>query len=421
MLIDEAIVQLTSGHGGAGAATFHREKHVPRGGPNGADGGRGGDIVLVADQGKRTLIDFHLRQAFEAAHGHDAVGNKSGKHAEPIEIKVPVGTIVYDDETGSRIADLITHGMRLIVCKGGRGGHGNLHYTSSVRQAPRIAEKGAPGQSLRARLELNLLADIALVGLPNAGKSTLISRISAAKPRIADYPFTTIEPNLGVVRSDDTSFVVADMPGLIEGAHEGKGLGHRFLKHVERTKALVHVVEVLPLDESDPLENYRLVEKELKAYSEEMWARPRIIALNKIDVLPQGALAGIASQFKGEGHQVFPISGVSGEGIELLVREMAKLLQSQEEKPQIPVYTPTLTAAKSDDSWEARRTDNGFVVTGKRVERIVAMTPMENEEAVQYLHSRLERMGVLSRLRDLGADEGDTVRIGEMEFSYSEN
>jgi GTP-binding protein len=286
--IDEAVVDFQSGTGGSGAVGFHREKHVPRGGPNGSDGGKGGDIILIADSHKRTLYDFSLINHYRADNGVHAIGNKKGKDGRYIELKVPVGTVITDAETGALIADLNIHGMKYVICKGGRGGHGNMHYVSSVRQAPNFAEKGEPGEKKHVRMELKLLADVGLVGLPNAGKSTLLSMISAARPKIADYPFTTIVPNLGVVTVADQTFVVADLPGLIEGAHEGIGLGHQFLKHAERTKVLIHVVDVYPIDESDPYENYLLIENELRQYQAELANRPRVIALNKIDLLPFG-------------------------------------------------------------------------------------------------------------------------------------
>jgi len=267
MFLDEAEVLLVSGRGGSGAVSFHREKFVPRGGPDGSDGGRGGDVVLIADRGRRTLYDFKLQNKFEGQPGEHGHSNKRGRDGKGVEIKVPVGTVITDADTGDVLIDLNTNGMKYVICKGGKGGKGNAHYATSVRQAPNFAQKGAPGETIRAKFELKLIADVGLVGLPNAGKSTLISRISAARPKIADYPFTTIVPNLGVVKFHDTTFVVADMPGLIEGASEGVGLGHQFLRHVERNRVLVHVVDCAPIDESDPVANYELIELELKLYS----------------------------------------------------------------------------------------------------------------------------------------------------------
>lgn len=418
--IDEAEVEFISGRGGAGSATFHREKHVPRGGPNGVDGGRGGDIVLIADRSRRTLYDFKLQHKFEAGSGGDAVGNKRGKDAASIEVKVPVGTIVFDAETGDPLTDLNIDGMRYLIAKGGKGGFGNLHYTSSVRQAPTFAQKGAPGERVLARLELKLLADVGLVGLPNAGKSTLISRISAAKPKIADYPFTTIVPNLGVVSYGDKSFTVADMPGLIEGASEGKGLGQQFLKHIERTRVLVHVVECMPMDESDPADNFRLVENELKAYSEEIWKRPRIIAISKIDLADKTRLDLVRKRLSPYEYPIYEISAVTGQGIDPLLRDISRVLDEQESAPPVPILVPAMKGAE-DLSWDVQRENGSFIVNGKRIERMVAMTDLGNEEALRYLHRRLERIGVIERLRELGAEEGDTVKIGELEFAFAED
>ncbi|MFN3729356.1 MAG: GTPase ObgE [Fimbriimonadaceae bacterium] len=419
MFLDEAVVEFSSGKGGAGAATFHREKFVPRGGPNGADGGRGGDIVLVADPAKRTLYDFKLQRSFQAERGADASGNKSGKNGKDLVIHVPVGTVVIDDESGETVADLSVPEARVVICRGGRGGFGNLHFTSSVRQAPTFAQKGAPGEMLRARLELKMLADVGLIGLPNAGKSTLISHISAAKPKIADYPFTTLVPNLGVVAYHDETFVVADMPGLIEGAHEGHGLGDRFLKHIERTRVLVHVVDVVPLDESNPRENYDVIENELRQYSLDVAARPRLIALNKIDAVSPEALAEIRASFHNVPYPLFPISAVTGKGVDSLVAAMVETLKAHP-APAVPASLVVPMARPEDLNWDVEVEDDGYVVTGKRIERMVEMTDTNNTEALRYLHRRLTRLGVIERLREAGATEGDPVRIGQRVFEFWE-
>lgn len=419
MFLDEAVVEFSSGRGGSGAVSFHREKHVPRGGPNGADGGRGGDVVLIADRGRRTLYDFKLQQRFAAGDGEHGVGNKRGKDGKGVEVRVPVGTVVTNHETGERIVDLTAHGMRFVICRGGSGGNGNQHYTSSVRQAPNFAQKGAPGERVQARLELKLIADVGLVGLPNAGKSTLISRISSARPKIADYPFTTIVPNLGVVKVADTSFVVADMPGLIQGASEGVGLGHQFLRHVERNRVLVHVVDAFPTDGSDPIENYHLIENELQLYSQEIWERPRVIALNKIDVVPSGEFDALRQRFEALERPLFPISGVTGEGVESMLYEVARILEETTPEDDVTVLTPTLEKAANVE-WEVQPTDEGFVVLGQRVERMVSMTDLENEDAVRFLHRRLHRLGVIERLREMGASEGDTVVVGEAVFAFTD-
>lgn len=419
MFLDEAIVTFTSGTGGSGAVAFHREKHVPRGGPNGADGGRGGDIVLVADRGRRTLYDFRLRDHFEAQDGAHAIGNKRGKDGSGIVIKVPVGTVVTDLILDEVLVDLNVDGMKFVLCRGGKGGFGNLHYVSSVRQVPNFAQKGAPGETIKARLELKLLADVGLVGLPNAGKSTLLSRISAARPKVADYPFTTIEPNLGVVRVAEDSFTVADMPGLIEGASEGHGLGHQFLRHVERTKVLIHVVDAFPIDESDPVANYELIEHELKLYSATLYERPRLIALNKIDMAPYGGYQVVRERFEALGRPLFPISAVSGEGLEpLLFQTLAELKQAEAQEPTPVVFRPE--QREEDQTWDVQRDGDTFEVTGRRILRMVAMTDLDNRDAVRYLHKRLSRLGVIEKLRELGAEEGDTVYIGETVFGFTD-
>jgi len=418
VFLDEAEVEFVAGRGGSGAVSFHTEKYVPRGGPDGADGGKGGSIILIADRNQRTLYDFKLRSKFEASDGSHGVSNKRGRDGKSIEIKVPVGTVVTDLASGEALIDLNHHGMKFIIAKGGRGGFGNEHYVNSVRQAPNFAEKGEPGEKRKVKLELKLLADVALIGLPNAGKSTLISRISAAKPKIADYPFTTIVPNLGVVYFRDTSFVVADMPGLIEGAHAGVGLGHQFLKHVERSRVLVHVVDALPIDETDPIANYELIENELKLYSEEIWERPRIIALNKIDLLSAEDLAALEQKFVKYEKPLFAISGVTGVGLEPLQHVMADALLAVPATDELTI-TPTLRPVE-DMHWDVEQTEEGFKVSGKRIEKMVAMTNLESRDAVRHLHRRLERMGVIEKLREMGVEEGDSVEIGDIEFAFSD-
>ncbi len=421
MFFDEAIVEIASGRGGSGAVGFHREKHVPRGGPNGADGGKGGDVIFIAARGKRTLYDFKLQPKIEAQDGTHALGNKSGKGGKDVKILVPIGTIITNQDTGQVIADLKLDGQKVIVAKGGRGGHGNQHYVSSVRQAPNFAEKGEPGQHFEAKLELKLLADIGIVGLPNAGKSTFISRISAAKPKIADYPFTTITPNLGVVFHNETSYTVADMPGLIEGASEGVGLGHQFLKHVERCSALLHLVEVWPADESDPLENFQKIESELKGYSEDIYSKPRLVALTKIDIYPQEELDKLIARFKQAGFEVFAISSATNQGIDPLLHRMTELvLASQAQHEELVI---TVQQEQKDEDWgtyEVEPTEDGFEIRGAKIERMVSMTDLDNYDSVRYLHRRLIKMGVIDKLRDMGAEEGDNVYIGDFEFSYTD-
>ncbi len=418
--IDEATVRLTSGRGGDGAATFHREKHVPRGGPNGADGGRGGNIILVADRNKRTLYDFHLKSEYKAPDGSKAVGSKSGKDAKDIVIRVPVGTVVTDAEDGEPIVDLAIEGMEYVIVRGGRGGRGNLFFTNSVRQSPTFAQNGAPGDELLARFELKLIADVGLIGLPNAGKSTLLSVMSAAKPKIADYPFTTLAPELGVVTAGDSTFVVADLPGLIEGASEGIGLGHQFLRHAERNKVLLHVLDAYPIDDSDPIENYRLIESELKKYSEELFARPRVIALNKSDLGIPEAEEEILGRLKEFGHPIHVISAATAQGIDPLKWTLWRIIEEQaQQEPTVPILVPT-TGAGTEGTWDIEANERGYIVRGKRIERLVAMTNLDNRDAIHYLYRKLRRIGVIDKLIEMGVQEGDTVWIGDYEFDYAE-
>lgn len=417
--IDEATVRFMSGRGGDGAATFHREKHVPRGGPNGANGGRGGDIVLLADRNKRTLYDFKLKDSYKANDGERAHGNQTGKDAKDVTIRVPVGTVVLDAEDGETVVDLSVDGMKYVVCRGGRGGMGNLHYTNSVRQAPTFAQRGAPGEALDAKLELKLIADVGLIGLPNAGKSTLLSVMSAAKPKIADYPFTTIAPNLGVVSVGDHTFVMADLPGLIEGASEGIGLGHQFLRHAERNKVLLHVIDAYPPDDSDPVANFELIEEELRQYSEELSERPRIIALNKSDLGIPEAEQDILGRLEGFGFPVFVISAATNKGFEPLKWALWKEIEVSADEEAVPILVPTYRN-EADSAWDIVKIADGYRVTGKRIERLVEMTNLGNRDAVHYLYRKLKRIGVIDKLEELGAGPGDNVNIGEFEFEYEE-
>jgi len=417
--IDETIVDLISGNGGSGAVGFHREKHVPRGGPNGANGGRGGDLILMAERGCRTLYDFKFRERFEAESGVHAIGNRKGKSGESIILKVPLGTVIYDAKTNEHVADLTIHGMKVIVCEGGRGGHGNAHYVSSIRQVPNFAEKGEPGQRRKIKLELKLLADIGLVGLPNAGKSTLLSLISAAKPKIGAYPFTTISPNMGIVSVADTSFAVADLPGLIEGASEGIGLGHQFLRHAERTKVLVHVIDAFPIDETDPYENYLLIRKELMTYSEDLGKLEEIIALNKIDMALPEMLEPIMEKFMTIGKQVYAISGATGQGINELKYAMMETYEETEAVNVAPVNL-ILAPKQDEDPTNVIPAEDGWEVVGTKVVRMVAMTDLTNSDAVRYLHRRLHRMGILDLLRKAGAKHGDTVYVRDAVFAFED-
>lgn len=428
--IDEVEVFLKAGDGGNGAVTFRREKHVPRGGPDGGDGGNGGSIVLETDANLSTLLDFRPGKHYKADRGGDGASkNQSGKNGADLVLKVPAGTQVRDAETGEMLADLVRLGMREALLRGGRGGRGNAHFVSSVRQAPKFAENGEPGEERRVRLELKLLADVGLLGYPNVGKSTLLSRVSAAKPKIADYPFTTLVPNLGVVRiGENRNFVMADVPGLIENAHQGAGLGIQFLKHLERTRLLVHLLDVSPTTGRDPLADYDTINRELALFNPDLAALPQVIVLSKVDtVADRESLQPLARHFERQGPDpVFLVSAVTGEGIEPLLYHLTGLLDKTPAKTEAPEIGDsvriTLPQRDADDDPKRyiieRDAEGTLVVTGRGIERMVAMTDMENEDAVSRLQRRLERLGVFDKLRAAGAREGDTVRIRDVEFDY---
>lgn len=419
MFLDEAEISVRSGKGGDGSASFRQEKHVPRGGPDGGDGGKGGDVLLVADKNLTTLLKYRFNREFSAADGGNGQGaRKYGKTGKSVKLDVPIGTVIKDARSGEILADLAFDGARYMAARGGRGGKGNLHFVSSVRQAPTFAEKGEPGETRKIRLELRLMADVGLVGLPNAGKSTLISSVSATKPKIADYPFTTLVPHLGIARAGDKSFVIADLPGLIEGASEGKGLGHRFLKHTERTRVILHVVECLPPDGSAPVDNFELVRRELGAFSEELAQKPALIALTKIDLISEDEVHKQTEELRRGGLQVFALSAATNRGLEPLLYRLAELLDEHPPEDTVAVIEPTPEVSRMD--WSVARSDGDFVVEGSDIVRMVAMTDLENMEAIRYLHRRLKSSGVLESLRESGARDGDTVRIGRFSFTYVE-
>jgi GTP-binding protein len=425
MFVDEVQIHVRAGRGGDGCVSFRREKHVPRGGPDGGDGGRGGSVVMVADPMLTTLIDFRYKHDYRAPNGLPGSGNgRTGRHGADIELHVPVGTQVRDAASGEVVADFTTAGQREVVARGGAGGRGNAAFVSSTHQTPRFAERGEPPEERDLFLELKLLADVALIGFPNVGKSTLISRLSAARPRIADYPFTTLVPNLGVVQVEPgRSFVVADIPGLIAGASEGAGLGHRFLRHVERTRLLAHVLDVSDLTGREPLDDFAVVNRELQRYSERLAALPQVAVLNKCDMPGAAELVPrVREALEAAGMEVYPTSGLTGEGVRELLFGLWQRLE------ELPPALPGASAGEPDrrytappaDSWEVTREEGVFVVRGRGLERLVAMTQLEREPGVRRLQRILEKAGVVRRLRELGATDGDTVRIGDVEFDFLE-
>ena len=424
MFIDRAKISIKAGDGGDGMSSFRREKYAPKGGPNGGDGGRGGDIVFLADRNMNTLLDFRYKKKFKAQKGGDGEDtNKFGRHAEAVVIKVPVGTLVFDEETDELIADLVEDGQTAIVGRGGRGGRGNARFANSVNRAPTFAEHGEPGEERTLRMELKLLADVGLVGYPSVGKSSIIATVSAARPDIAAYHFTTLTHVLGIVKIDDqTNFVMADIPGLIEGAHEGKGLGHDFLRHIERTRLIVHVLDVSGMEGRDPMEDYQKINRELAAYNERLSSRPQIIAANKMD-LPDARTnyPAIEAALKAEGREVFPISAATGEGLQALVQRIAEMLATLPKEDMI--VAPVIPAVADDGTpdFTIRRDDGGaFIVEGKNIERLVAMTRFHDEESLRRFQNILRRNGIDEALRNRGIKDGDTVRIREMEFEFSE-
>ena len=419
VFLDKARIYVKAGDGGDGAVSFRREKYVPRGGPDGGDGGRGGSIYIEATEDLNTLYSFRYKQRFHAGRGgNGAGGRRHGAKGKDVTIRVPVGTVVRSED-GQVVADLAVPGARVMVARGGRGGLGNAHFATAVLQAPRIAQKGEPGEARWLELELRLLADVGLVGLPNAGKSTLLARISAARPKIAEYPFTTLVPNLGVVALDETTFVVADIPGLIEGAHLGAGLGLEFLRHITRTRVLVHVLDCTS---EDPLRDWDVVNREMEAYGAGLAEKPQVAALNKIDLPEARAAAGqVAERLAARGVESFAISAATGEGVTGLVERVAALLREVPVGARVPpveglrVYR---LEPAPESALVVEREGDAFRVKGRAAERAAALINAQTPEGVAVLRKRLIRLGVGRLLEKAGAREGDKVRVGEVELRW---
>lgn len=408
--VDEARIHVSSGAGGNGAAAFHREPFKPKGGPDGGDGGDGGSVILRADNSVGTLLDVRNHPHIRADRGRHGEGKRRhGARGEDRVVLVPPGTVVYDG-SGTMLADLAVPGAEVVAAKGGKGGRGNVHFATATRRAPAFAEKGEPGEERRLRLELKLLADVGLVGFPNAGKSTLISRISAAKPKIADYPFTTLVPNLGVVRYDERSFVVADIPGLVEGAHEGKGLGHRFLRHISRAAVLLFLVD-LATEERDPATDLDVLRGELEAYDPDLAARPYLVAVTKTDAFPE-RLDAVRDRVP----EALPISAVTGRGIDDLVRRLAEAVDR--ERASAPPAAAYVRHVVREEPLSVERENGAWRVRGRRAERAVDTTDLGSDEGVERLQRRLISMGVERLLEEAGARRGDEVRIGSAAFDF---
>lgn len=422
--MDTARIQIKAGNGGNGCISFRREKFVPRGGPDGGDGGNGGNVILVATLGMSTLIDLHHNPRQVADNGGHGTGKqRDGADGADCVVKVPAGTIVRDYDTTETLADLTEPDQTVVVARGGIGGKGNARFKSSTFQAPRVAEKGEPGEAREISLEIKLIADVGLVGYPNAGKSTLLARTSAATPKIAAYPFTTLRPNLGVVRINrEQNFVLADIPGLIDGAHKGAGLGHQFLRHIERTKMLIHVIDLSATDGRDPIKDYEQLNRELGHYNELLTKLPQIIAVNKMDMPEAKANLTHVQEYFGN-RKIFPISAITGDGVNPLMQQTYRSLQYLEARARKEAET-TITLEQElppepSARFELTETEEGFVVIGVEPRRAVLMTDMENEQALILLYRKLKNMGVMNALARAGAVEGDTVQIDEFEFTYS--
>jgi GTP-binding protein len=420
MTYDEAKIHVRSGDGGNGLIHFRREKYVPRGGPSGGDGGRGGDVYLVVKPTLNTLVAFSRRSYFKAENGaHGGTSNKTGHSADDLLIDVPPGTIVRDTQTGGLIADLTQPGQRVLVAKGGRGGRGNARFATSTNQAPRIAEKGEPGEERHLALELKLLADVGIVGVPNAGKSTLLSVISNARPKIDSYPFTTLEPNLGVVVLDERDLVFADIPGLIEGAHLGAGLGHDFLRHIQRTRVLVHLLDGAA---EDPIADYHQINTELALFDDRLGDKPQIVVFNKMD-LPQAQARWpeIRVALEGLGYEPLAISAATHQNVQTVVNRAVQVLDSLPEEEIEIAELPVYQLGEDPLAFTvARLSGDEFRVSGKRIERAVAMTYWDYDQAVNRFQRILETMGITAALEEAGVRPGDTVYIGEHELEWSD-
>ena len=423
MFIDKARIYVEAGNGGDGMSSFRREKFVEKGGPNGGNGGRGGNVILRADNSLNTLIDFRYKRKFIAKSGdRGGVSNMTGHRGEDVIIKVPLGTVVRDDETNIMIADLTEDGQEFVAAKGGRGGKGNACYATSTKRAPTFAEKGEPGTKGWLRLELKLLADVGLVGYPSVGKSSIISRVSAARPEIAAYHFTTLTPVLGVVRlNEEQSFVLADIPGLIEGAAEGVGLGHDFLRHIERTKVLLHVVDVSGCEGRDPIEDFEKINHELEAYSAKLARRKQLVVANKMD-LPDSAdnFVILKEYVEEKGYEIMPVSAATGEGLQELMWKAWEMARQYEAEPEEEVG---VVEEGDPDSFEIIRgaEDADFEVKGKNIERLVAMTNFDNSEALYRFQLIWKRLKIEEALLEAGIQEGQTVRILDMVFNYQKS
>lgn len=423
MFIDKAKIFVKAGNGGNGAVSFRREKYVPAGGPDGGDGGKGASVIFEVDNDLRTLMDFKYQRKYVATPGGDGSKKRqAGKNGEDLVLKVPAGTIIRDEATGKIIADLKEVGERAVVARGGRGGKGNQHFANAVRQAPNFAKSGTDGEERWVILELKMIADVGLLGFPNVGKSTFLSVVTAAKPKIANYHFTTLTPNLGVVKTKyGDSFVLADIPGLIEGAAEGVGLGHDFLRHVERTKVLIHIVDISGLEGRNALEDFDAINDELKLYNEKLSTKPQVVVANKIDILEdESVYEEFKTTLEDRGYKVFKMSAATREGIDDVIAYVSQVLKDAEEIELVSeeeLYVPELDAIE-EEGLQVEIEDGVYVVTGKALRRIMYSVNFEDMESIQFFQKAMESQGVFDKLREMGIEDGDTVKIYEIEFEF---
>ncbi len=426
MFADSAKIIIKSGKGGDGHVSFRREKYVPNGGPDGGDGGHGGNLIFQVDDGLNTLNDFRHKRKYAAGHGEDGrKRNCHGRNGEDLVVKVPAGTIIRDAESDKVIADMSGENRRQIILKGGRGGLGNQHFATATMQAPKYAQPGQPGIELEVRLELKVIADVGLVGFPNVGKSTLLSRVTNAQPKIANYHFTTLNPNLGVVDLDGTNgFVIADIPGLIEGASEGVGLGHAFLKHIERTKVMIHIVDAASVEGRDPIADIYAINQELENFNPKLMEKPQVIAANKIDAIfdeTESALPVLKAEFEPKGIQVFPISAVSGQGLKELLYYVNEMLGKLDQAPVVyeqEFYPETKEFQSGSFTVEYDAKENVYIAEGPKIEKMLGYTNIDSEKGFLFFQKFLREHGILEELEKAGISEGDTVRMYGHEFDY---
>lgn len=427
MFADRARIIIRSGKGGDGHVSFRRELFVPDGGPDGGDGGKGGDVIFEVDEGLNTLIDYRHHRKFSAKDGEPGGKRRChGANGSDIVLRVPQGTVIKEAESGQVIADMSGDNRRQVVLKGGRGGNGNMHYATSTMQAPKYAQPGQEAIELEVQLELKVIADVGLLGFPNVGKSTFLSRVTNARPKIANYHFTTLSPNLGVVDLEGGGFVIADIPGLIEGASEGVGLGHQFLRHVERTKVMIHIVDAASVEGRDPIDDIYKINAELAAYNEDLAKRPQVIAANKVDAIyteDEDPVQRIRDEFEPQGYQVFPISAVSGKGVKELLFKVQEMLRELPQETTVfePEFDPSVRLISSSLPFTVEKSEeeeDTYIVEGPRIEKMLGYTNLESEKGFQFFQNFLKDNGILEQLEELGIQEGDTVRMYGLQFDY---